>query len=60
MLISANMESSLELREEIAEVIQQSIGEDAFNCLSSEFCGEGTHFILATAEGRTDREGETP
>lgn len=60
LLIAANMESSLELIEEIAEVIQQSIGENAFNCFASEFCDEGTHFILATAEGRTDREGETP
>lgn len=58
--ISANMESSLELIEEIAGVIQQGIGENAHYCLSSEFCDDRTHFILATAEGRRDGKGETP
>lgn len=58
--ISANMESSLELIEEIAEVIQQSIGEDACYYFSSEFCDEGTHFILAAAEGCTAGEEEAP
>ena len=57
--ISANMEVNLELIGEIVEVIQQRIGKDANYCFSSEFCDEGTHFILATAEGRTAGEEET-
>lgn len=58
--ISVNMESSLELIEEIAGAIQQSLGEEAHYCISTEFCGEGTHFILAAAEERMDGGGETP
>lgn len=58
--IFANMQSSLELIEEIAGVIQQGIGENAHYCLSSEFCDDRTHFILATAEERTAGGEETP
>lgn len=58
--IAMNWEVSLELTEEIAGAIQQSFGEETHYCISSEFCDEETHFILATAEGRRDGKGETP